>query len=574
MKASRRIAVPALGIWVVPLLLLGVAAFAQGEATTEAGVQVLTRGPVHEAFAEASLTGTSASVVITKAPPDPIVELPPDQRPEGANVAWIPGYWSWDDDRSDFIWASGVWRDIPPGRQWVPGYWASAGNGSQWISGFWGDAARTEVDYLPSPPKALEAGPSSPTPGPGHIWTPGCWVWQQTRYDWQPGNWVAQQPDWVWTPAHYTWTPRGYVYVPGYWDYDITHRGVMFAPVYYEQPVYARSGYYYSPNTIIDLAAIAASLFVQPRSNRYYYGDYYDARYEGRGYYPWHSKLAMQYGDDPIYMHYRSTQMRRDPDWDVHTNDLFRYRREHVDARPPQTLALQINFINNQPAGAPANVIIGRSLADAVLSKTQPLRFTPVNMDERKQLQTRGREVIGLQFQRAIAEKLPAASGKTKETPETARPVKLQLPASPVAARLTERTQGAKTPPPAPVAPKPQVAGKERQVKPQKVEAKTDTSASQKKQGKTAPQANIALRDNSKSPDAKSSKPPQVQGRPKAVEPKREPTKTGPPNQAVKSQKPDSKTQAPQSDNSKKKQGKQGQAPDKEDNKGGKANGK
>ncbi len=258
---KRAVIAPIVWIWVLPLVVLGAATAAQGQGTTEAGVQVLTRGPIHEAFAEASMTGATAGVVVPRTPYDPIIELPPDQRPEGNDVAWIPGYWSWDDDRSDFIWLSGVWRDLPPGRQWVPGYWAPVTGGSQWISGFWGDVAQNEVNYLPRPPRSLEAGPSSPAPGPDGVWSSGCWVWQQSRYDWQPGYWVVQQPDWVWSPARYTWTPQGYVYVPGYWDHDIVHRGVMFAPVYYEQPVYSRPNYSYSPNILIDLVAIAASSF-------------------------------------------------------------------------------------------------------------------------------------------------------------------------------------------------------------------------------------------------------------------------------------------------------------------------
>lgn len=35
------------------------------------------------------------------------VRLPPDQKPEGDDVAWIPGYWAWDDERNDFLWVSG-----------------------------------------------------------------------------------------------------------------------------------------------------------------------------------------------------------------------------------------------------------------------------------------------------------------------------------------------------------------------------------------------------------------------------------------------------------------------------------
>jgi hypothetical protein len=90
-----------------------------GPADAEAGVQVLTRGPVHEAFAESVTFDPEPGIVVPRAPPAAIEELPPDQRPEGANVAWIPGYWGWDDERSDFLWVSGIWRDLPPGRQWI-----------------------------------------------------------------------------------------------------------------------------------------------------------------------------------------------------------------------------------------------------------------------------------------------------------------------------------------------------------------------------------------------------------------------------------------------------------------------
>ena len=116
------------------------------------GVEVLTRGPVHEAFAETVTFDPEPGVVAPKAPPVSIEELPPEQRPEGTNVAWIPGYWAWDDERTDFLWVSGIWRALPPGRQWMPGYWAKSRAGSQWTSGYWADAKATEVEYLPEPP--------------------------------------------------------------------------------------------------------------------------------------------------------------------------------------------------------------------------------------------------------------------------------------------------------------------------------------------------------------------------------------------------------------------------------------
>ena len=140
------------------------------------GVQVLTRGPVHEAFAETVTFDPEAGIVVPKAPPAAIEELPPDQRPEGANVAWIPGYWGWDDERNDFLWISGIWRDLPPGRQWVPGYWGESGQGFQWTSGYWADANVSEVEYLPEPPATVEVGPNIAAPSADNTWLPGSWV--------------------------------------------------------------------------------------------------------------------------------------------------------------------------------------------------------------------------------------------------------------------------------------------------------------------------------------------------------------------------------------------------------------
>jgi len=115
------------------------------------GVQVLTRGPVHEAFAGIVTYNPEPGIVVAKAPPEMIEEVPPGERPEGNNVTWIPGYWAWDEERSDFIWISGTWRALPPGRQWMAGYWGETTQGYQWTSGYWADAATQETTYLPQP---------------------------------------------------------------------------------------------------------------------------------------------------------------------------------------------------------------------------------------------------------------------------------------------------------------------------------------------------------------------------------------------------------------------------------------
>jgi hypothetical protein len=216
--------------------------YAQVDAPIVGEAQVLTRGPIHEAFSGLVSFNPEPGILVAKLPPENIVEIPPTEMPEGDNVTWIPGYWGWDDEREDFLWVSGIWRSLPPDREWVAGYWLPAGTSYQWTSGYWRNAAETETIYLPPPPATLELGPNVAAPAPDYGWSPGNWLWRENRYAWQPGYWYQGQSNWSWTPAHYVWTPGGYVYVDGYWDYPMARRGVLFAPVYYPERSYARQG--------------------------------------------------------------------------------------------------------------------------------------------------------------------------------------------------------------------------------------------------------------------------------------------------------------------------------------------
>ena len=156
--------------------------------------------------------------MIAAQPPEPIEELPPELAPEGDNVTWISGYWAWDDERKDFLWVSGIWRNVPPDREWVPGYWNEVGGQYQWISGYWAEAETREVTYLPPPPAAVESGPNIDPPSGDDTWIPGVWVWAENRYLWRPGYWEPLREDWTYVPDYYRWTPRGCIFVSGYWD--------------------------------------------------------------------------------------------------------------------------------------------------------------------------------------------------------------------------------------------------------------------------------------------------------------------------------------------------------------------
>ncbi len=441
----------------------------------EYGVQVLTRGPVHEAFAETVTFDPEPGIVVSVSPPNPIDELPPDQRPEGVDVTWIPGYTAWDDERNDYLWVSGVWRAPPPGRQWVSGYWGRVSQGFQWTSGYWADAQLRETEYLPEPPQTVEIGPSMPAPSLDHSWIPGTWVWHQGRYAWRPGYWVAVEADWDWVPSHYTWSPRGYIFVDGYWDYSIARRGMLFAPVYFDANIYARRDYYYSPSTVISLAVFSDHLFVRPRYQHYYFGDYYDVRYDDAGYYSPSAFHLHRRGYEPIYAH-RRWQHRNDREWDVRIEADFRHRRNNIEARPARTLSAQMTL--NTDGRRESGVVIATSLERLAKSTASPTRFRTVDSAEKENHVQLGREVRRLRQEREVLE-TQAVNVSTHDSIRRLEPTRLKLPKSAIVARSAEELGKGRSPPRRQVAPEPdtRVEAKPRAVR---NKANAPTSASRK----------------------------------------------------------------------------------------------
>jgi hypothetical protein len=418
------------------------------------GAQVLTRGPVHEAFAGMVTYNPEPGVVVAKVPPAAIEEMPPAARPEGDNVTWIPGYWAWDDERNDFLWISGTWRALPPGRAWMAGYWAQTPQGHQWISGYWADAAARETTYLPPPPTSVEAGPNIAAPSVDYGWSPGCWVWYQGRYAWQPGYWEQGRADWDWCPAHYVWTPRGYIFVDGFWDYPVARRGLLFAPVYFESGVYARRGYY-SPTVVIDLGVFNDHLFLRPRYQHYYFGDYYAASYVQVGFYASVSFSSSRHGYDPIYSHQR-WEHRQDREWERREEASYQNRRDHEAARPPRTWAAQRNLTPGTAGAAQNRLVVATTIDQLAKTKDSPMRFQPVDGAERQKLAQRGRDVQQSRDQRRTLED-KAWNTTTPKNGAALEPVKVKLPRSPIVAKPASEAGGNQTPPKAQRSPKPEI---------------------------------------------------------------------------------------------------------------------
>lgn len=385
--------------------------------------EVLTRGPIHEAFANPGVTPTEAPPIVPKQPPEPINEVPPDDKPEGDNVQWIPGYWTWDEEREDFVWLSGIWRVPPPDRTWVPGTWRQVADGWQWTPGFWQAAGQEQVDYLPPPPEPIEAAPPTPAPSADSIYAPGTWVYRSSQYMWRPGTWLPYRPGWIWVPAHYVWTPVGWVFVEGYWDYPLRTRGLLFAPIYFANRPWLRPGWVYTPTYAVYDNFLTGALFIRPGIGGYYFGDYFGTVYGRRGFVSW---LDIRLGRgiyDPMYSYYLRFNSG-DRTWDRNLRALYTARAAG-EMLPPRTLVQQTTLVRN---GDVTN--IQTITAVAPLQKLDPkfVKLQPVGAEQRQ----RDRRAVAT-FREAGAQRvkienqlLARGPAPTKPT-DTARSVKLDI---------------------------------------------------------------------------------------------------------------------------------------------------
>jgi len=302
--------------------------------------QVLTRGPVHEAFAQPIEARVEVAVTVNQQPPDPLPELPPDVRPEDENAQWIPGYWAWDSDSNQFLWVSGVYRVAPPRRQWVPGHWANMPDGWTWLPGFWAPIAEQESAYLPAPPAPREEEPMVAGPEDA-FYVPGNWAYVETQYVWRPGYYARYRADRVWVPARYIYTPSGYLFVPGYWDYPLQQRGLLFAPVTFQQAYWRNPNWSYRPRYVVNFALLLDSLFARPAAGSFYFGNYYGPAYAQAGYQPWFNRRS-----DPLFSYY-SWQNRSNPNWATGVRQLHADRLAGRAPLPPRSLAEQTKIVNN-----------------------------------------------------------------------------------------------------------------------------------------------------------------------------------------------------------------------------------
>lgn len=394
--------------------------------------EILTRGPVNEAFAQPVAMQNQPDVVASEPPPANIVETPPSDRPADGGCIWAPGYWSWDAERSNYIWVSGCWRLAPPKMTWVPGYWTRVPAGWQWVPGFWSPASAQEIAYLPAPPAVTDILPPGAPPTPDEFWVPGCWYWQQGRYAFRAGYWLRQQPGWVWSPSYCAWTPRGYVAVEGHWDYALENRGVLFAPVCFPGRVSAGVAIAFSPSITVDVGVLSANLFACPRYAHYYFGDYYDDAYVRVGIYPWFDCMRIGAWYDPVFVYARWEHGRRDPRWEEHERHKYTLRHDDRNLRPPRTYREQESRVARLPELQRHDQQMARPLNTVVAAPAASGKFEHVDTATHQKIVQQSAETHNFRDARSRWE----TAAPTPQAPAS-QPPKQTMPSTPQARDTT-----------------------------------------------------------------------------------------------------------------------------------------
>ena len=370
------------------LASLPITAMCRANEPSREGIEVDARGPLHEAYARPWQADPAPNQALDKKPPDPIPEEPAAEKPVGKNVQWIPGYWQWDQDRKDFIWVSGFWREMPQGRRWVMGYWVHTADGWRWVSGHFAAPQERDFQYVPLPPhNPDDRGAATQPPDDRSAYIPGSWFYGEDGYSYREGYWTEGYDDRMWVPACYYWTPYGYCFCSGYWDYPLGGRGLLFAPCFFTRPLWLTSGWCFRPWLGIGFGGLCDNLFVGLGCGHYFFGDYYAPFYFGLGFCPWFWHCA--HFHDPHWAHCQWAN-RANPAWAANMRANFVGHANGTLAAPARTLAAQSHLVT----GAKANTGSPQMLQTMSQLRASGQNLTAVTAEQRSVQMQAARQMV------------------------------------------------------------------------------------------------------------------------------------------------------------------------------------
>ncbi|MFM9115597.1 MAG: hypothetical protein ACKOU6_05490, partial [Planctomycetota bacterium] len=152
---------------------------------------------------------------------------------------------------------------------------------------------------------------------------------------------------------------------------------------------------------MIDTDIFTNHFFCRPTVGLYYFGDYYSVNYLNRGFYPRHAFHMSAVGYDPIFAYHSWFYAKTDPGWRNRVRADYHHCRDHIDARPPITvaqtreLALVANDIHNR-----GRVLATSSIAELATRPPAPVQVDRGTAQQRELLQKNIQQIDRAQKQR------------------------------------------------------------------------------------------------------------------------------------------------------------------------------
>jgi hypothetical protein len=143
------------------------------------------------------------------------------------------------------------------------------------------------------------------------------------------------------------------LYNSGYWDYPLEDRGLLFAPVYFNEALWDDPGWYFQPYWYVGFRPLLSALWFWPRWGWFFFGDWWGRHHWGWGSRPWFG-WGSRFGD-PLFGYFRWAN-RGNPGWYTGLRNTYLGRQNGTLAQPARTFAAQrgtaglVRGLNQAPA--------------------------------------------------------------------------------------------------------------------------------------------------------------------------------------------------------------------------------
>ena len=363
---------------------------------------------MHEAFAEVVQYDPAPGIAVAKQPPKPIEAVAPQQKPEGEGYQWIGGYWGWDEDRSDFLWISGVWR-IPPPEDAVGARLLGRNRGPLAV-GF-----RLLGPRLASPrasrsstcPRHRPPWRPAPAARPPPTTTSGARLLGLAPEPLPVANpLLGPGPDFLGVdPLALRVDAQRLRLRAGPLGLHLAASRVSFCPVYFHRPIYLHAGYRFVPSVVIYGNVLHQHLFCRPQYGHYYFGDYY-ASLRAVGHLPWFSLYHSRRPASRFTPITAGISATGSPTGSTQVHRWHRYHRDNEHARPLHTLddIRRVASHSNHDGGRGHRPMVG-SLDEQRHGDRFPVRLERLTHDRHEASSRRGRDVHELAGRRAELER-------------------------------------------------------------------------------------------------------------------------------------------------------------------------